>query len=406
MKLLVGPGLRDPKGNEAFLVKALRKVADVRTFGPDAPDFDTVLRELPLRWNPDFILVRDAEFYKIPKGLERAPMPVFALVGDYNLSMNSMLPILGCFDHFFCDTKGVRIFNKLGLLNCEFFCLYGYDPDVHRDYDGPKRWDVVFLGNLNHTVQQDREASLYELARLGKRYRIHVATGLYGPPYAKMLNSAYLVFNRSIRDEANMRFFEAMGCGSVVMNQHLNELDDLGFSANEHYLECTDVGEAIDRFFEQWDETQRERIRVGVRDVLPNHSYDKRAADLVDRLQSRSVDISRRSLIHLERSEIERRWARHHADSVPIPGGKCLPPYDPVLVGWQKHLVENELQIKNFDFALWFWWADLLAASGLYQAMGEFLLQQETLLSVFGCYDSIAAQLRRKLNELIYGFSG
>jgi hypothetical protein len=406
MKLLVGPGLRDPKGNEAFLVKALRKVADVRTFGPDAPDFEAVLRELPLRWSPDAILVRDAEFYKIPRGLERAPMPVFALIGDYNLSMSSMLPILGCFDHFFCDTKGVRIFKKLGFLNGEFFCLYGYDPEVHRDYGAPKTWDVVFLGNLNHSVQQEREASLYELARLGRRYRIHVDTGVYGSSYAKMLNSAHLVFNRSIRHEANMRFFEAMGCGAVVMNSHLDELDALGLLAGEHYLECLDVGEALDCFFEHWDDTQRNRIRLGARSVLPHHSYDKRAADLVEKLRSTPVDISRRSLSNLERAEIERRWVRHHADSVPMPGGKCSPPYDPVLVGWQKHLVEHELEIKNFDFQFWFWWADLLAASGLYQFMGEFLIQQEALLSVFGCYDSIAVQLRRKLNELIYGFSG
>lgn len=406
MKLLVGPGLRDPKGNEAFLVKALRKVADVRTFGTDSPDFDAVLRRLPFRWNPDAVLIRDAEFYKIPRGLERAPMPVFALVGDYNLSMSSMLPVLGCFDHFFCDTKGVRIFKKLGFRNCEFFCLYGYDPELHRDHGHPKTWDVVFLGNLNHSVQQERESSLFQLALLGRRYRIRVDTGVYGLPYAKMLNSSHLVFNRSIRDEANMRFFEAMGCGAVVMNPHLEELDTLGLRADEHYLECSDIEGAVDRFFKQWDDDQRNRLRLGARSVLADHSYDRRAADLVEILRTRPVDITRRSLAGLEKAEIERRWARHHADKVVIPGGKCLPPYDPVLVAWQRHLVEHELEIRNFDFHFWFWWADLLAASGLYQFMGEFLIRQEALLSVFGCYDSVAVQLRRKLNELIYGFSG
>lgn len=115
MRLLVGPGLYDPRGNEAFLVKALKKVADVKTFDQKASSFEDVLSGLPNGWNPDAIVVRDAEFYKIPSGIERADFPIFGLVGDYNLSLNQMLPILGCFDYFFCDTKGVRIFQQIGV---------------------------------------------------------------------------------------------------------------------------------------------------------------------------------------------------------------------------------------------------------------------------------------------------
>ncbi|MBW1681774.1 MAG: hypothetical protein JRJ83_10090 [Deltaproteobacteria bacterium] len=114
MKLLVGPGLRDPNGNEAHL-------------------------------------------------------------GDYNLSLGQMLPIMCCFDYFFCDSKGVRIFRKLGFQNCEFLCLYGFDPELHRDYGLEKMWDVAFVGNLNHAIQQERESHLFRLARLADR-RIGIAS--------------------------------------------------------------------------------------------------------------------------------------------------------------------------------------------------------------------------------------
>lgn len=405
MKLLIGPGLRDPVGNEAPLVKSLRKVADVRTFEPDAPDFAHVLRSLPFGWSPEAVLVRDAEFYKIPRGLECAPMPVFALVGDYNLSLPAMLPILGSFDHFFCDSKGERIFKKLGLTHCEFFCLYGYDPDVHRDRPGPKLWDIVFLGNLNHGVQQDRETSLYELARIGNRYRVHISTGIYGQEYAEVLSRSHLVFNRAIRDEANMRFFESIGCGATVMNRRLDELERLGFMADEHYLECGNIEAAVERYFHVWGAAERDRLKWKAKEALSRHSYDERARELVGRLRSNPVSIERRIFNQLEASERKRRWDLHHARQVSIPGGGNLAPFDPLLVRWQKLLVDGELEIKGFDFPMWFWWADLLAESGLYRFLGEFLVDREALLDAFGCYESMKQELRKRINRLIYGFS-
>ncbi|MBW2103755.1 MAG: hypothetical protein JRH05_14070 [Deltaproteobacteria bacterium] len=170
MKLLVGPGLRDPNGNEAHLVRSLKRMADVVTFDQQVDTLDGLLATLPSGWKPDAMLVRDAEFYRLPRGLEQAEFPVFALVGDYNLSLGQMLPIMCCFDYFFCDSKGVRIFRKLGFQNCEFLCLYGFDPELHRDYGLEKMWDVAFVGNLNHAIQQERESHLFRLARLADRY--------------------------------------------------------------------------------------------------------------------------------------------------------------------------------------------------------------------------------------------
>ncbi|HDI78183.1 MAG TPA: hypothetical protein ENF54_00940, partial [Desulfobacteraceae bacterium] len=184
MKLLIGPGLYDPKGNEAHLVKSLKKVADVKTFDHTHRNFKDVIDSLPRGWRPEVILIRDAEFYKMPMSLEEADCPVFALIGDYNLTLNQILPVLGVFDYFFCDTKGVRIFNKLGFYNCDFFCLYGYDKDIHKDYGLEKDIDIVFIGNLNHQVQKKRESLLFRLAKLGRYFRIVIDTDIFGTDYA------------------------------------------------------------------------------------------------------------------------------------------------------------------------------------------------------------------------------
>jgi hypothetical protein len=404
MRLLVGPGLYDPRGNEAFLVKALKKIADVKTFDQKVSSFENVLSGLPHGWNPDAIVIRDAEFYKIPSGIECADSPIFGLIGDYNLSLNQMLPVMECFDYFFCDTKGVRIFNKLGFDNCEFFCLYGYDPELHRGYNLKKDWDVIFIGNLNRSVQQEREKYLYRLVKMADKYRVHISTGIFGADYARLLNRAHLVFNCSIRGEANMRFFEAMACGAVVMNNHLDELDVLGFRPDEHYLEYEDPQEAVLKYFEEWTNEKKESIKVNVDQILSQHSYDNRARVLVEAIETADIDISRRRLSQLSRRERELRWEKYNADEVELKGATKMNRYHPVIVGWQKCLIENELDINNFDFDMWSWWIDLLSASGLYSYLTQFLAERENLLSSMDCYQGVAKKIQDKLNTLVYGF--
>ncbi len=392
LKLLVGPGLFDPRGNEAFLIKALKKIADVRTFDHKHDMFEEVLRELPSGWTPDAVLIKDSEYYKIPPGLEQVESPVFCLLGDYNLSLSQMLPVLGAFDHFFCDLKGTRIFRKLGFLNCDFFCLYGFDPELHRDYGMEKRWDVVFVGNLNHAVQQERASLLYRLAGMKDKYRINVATGIYGADYARMLNSSALVFNRSIREEANMRFFEALACGATVLNPHILELDLLGFTPGEHYVAFDELEKAIENYF-NWPESRKREIGENARSALRQHSYDMRAEELVRKISSLKVDTGNREFRQLPPEEIRRRWLMHHSEESDIPGLGRLGRYDPLLVGWQTHLVNNELDLRNFDFTMWFWWVRLLASSGRYSYLTHFAEEHERLLQPFDCYREIAGQL-------------
>jgi len=404
MRLLVGPGLFDYVGNDAFLVKALKKVADVKTFDKEAGTLEQVMCALPRQWSPDAIVIRDAEFCQMPLGLEEADVPVFALVGDYNLSLGNLLPVLGAFDYFYCDTKGVRIFNKLGFDNCEFFCLYGHDPEVHRDYGLYKDWDAMFIGNMNHSVQQDREERLYSLALLGDKYRVHIGSLVWGEEYGRFLNRSIMVFNYAIRDEVNMRFFEAMACGAVVINRHLDELDLMGFRPDVHYLAEEDPVAAMTKYFTEWTEDKKEEVQQNVKDILKHHTYDSRAQDLVERISSTQVDISRRRMLQFSEQERQLRWARYLSEEVEVNGMGMLNRFHPKVVGWQKHLVNNELEIRNFDFAMWTWWINLLARSGQDDFLRQFLSEREALLSPCGCYEQIADRVRNTLNLSLYGF--
>lgn len=374
-KILLGPGLYDPKGNEAFLVKAIKEKAETILFDGSFSSFEQLMDRLPRGWEPDFIIIRDAEFYRMPANLENSPYPVIGLIGDYNLTLNRMLPILDVFDYFFCDTKGVRIFNKLGFDNCEFFCLYGYDPDVHRPYykGDEKELDIIFVGNMNRAIQQERERYLYELARLGKRFRIKITTGVFGLEFAKLLSSARIVFNRSIRDEANMRFFEAAGCGSIVMNNHIQELDLLGFIPDKDYLSYNDLEEAITSFFEGNVREKEEELLSNMRNKIHLHTYRARAEALIDRIRTINIDTSQRRMLKYPAQIRLDRWQRYLSNEVNLRGGIKLNIFHPQIVAWAKHIVDNELEIKNFDMDMWFWWMDLLKNSGLEEYLRYFI---------------------------------
>ncbi len=395
LKLLVGPGLCDPSGNEAFLVKALKRTADVATFDHNHQKFEEVLRALPSGWTPDAVLVRDAEYYKIPPGLEAAEYPVFCLLGDYNLSLNQMLPVMGAFDHFFCDLKGVRIFKELGFTDCEYFCLYGFDPEVHRRYGAQKEWDLLFIGNLNHHVQQEREQLLYRLARLADKYRVHIGTGIFGAEYARMLASSILVFNRPIRDEANMRFFEAPACGAFVMNPRLEELDLLGFAPDEHYLAYESIEDAVNGYFQSWSENRKREAAEKALLALEQHSYEARAIELIRKIAGAEVDIAKRPLRHLSREQIQARWDMHHCEHIDVADLGRLDRFDPGMVRWQTHLVNNELEIRNFDFGMWTWWINLLFSCGLHSYLARFLDEKERLLRIFRLLPGAGGSNRR-----------
>lgn len=399
MKILLGPGLRDPKGNEAHLVRAIKRVAETVVFDHSFISIDQLLFRLPRGWEPDFIIIRDAEFYKMPSKLEDSPYPVIGLIGDYNLTLNKMLPILGAFDYFFCDTKGVRIFNKLGFDNCEFFCLYGCDPKVHRPYYAydDKELDVIFVGNLNRHVQQSREEYLYRLAQLGKRYKIKIATGVFGVDYARLLSSAKIVFNRSIRDEANMRFFEAAACGSVVMNNYLDELAMLGFEPNKDYLAYNDLEETIISFFTGNSKDKAEAIINNMKKKIIFHTYDSRAEELISKLKTLNIDISKRKMLCVPEQERLKRWQLYRSDVVQLRGGQ-LNIFHPQIISWAKQLVDNELEVRNFDIDMWFWWIDLLKNSGLEEYLGYFVKERLSLLnSVDFFYD-----IKKELEKYVY----
>lgn len=255
--------------------------ADIQ-YDPQNTTFEQILEKLPPDWQPELVLFWSPEYHPIPAGLEHCPYRLVAALGDWNLGLWKICDTLRMFDHILTDKRGVQVLQRFGFRNVSHAKLYGYDPDLHRRLpDEPKIYDVGFVGNLNHAVQGERARWLLRLARLSEKYKIAIATGLYGDDYVRFLNRCKITFNRSIRGEMNMRAYEAPACGSLLLYEADNlEVHDLYRNGVHCALyDEQNLEQVIDYYLH--NEEHRERVIETAYQHVQNYSYAKQYNRLI-----------------------------------------------------------------------------------------------------------------------------
>jgi spore maturation protein CgeB len=293
-----------PATTARYLEKSLRKRHDVITVGPaidaelirrwdlsnmrepvvphDIPsgpdvDMEAVVRSLPRSWKPDlFLWVESVQGYA-PRNIARLDCPTACYLIDSHFHLPKHHAWAWRFDWTFLVHR--QYCRDLAASGCSrvVWLPVACDPDVHGHPALPKRHGVGFVGSLN----QERRSELIE--RIGRRWPIHVERSFFRD-MARTFAESRIVFNNAARDDLNMRVFEAMASGSMLLTdaapgsgltdmfedgRHLVVYDDGNLEAKiEHYLAHDDEREAI--------------ARAGKEEVLRWHTYDHRAATLID----------------------------------------------------------------------------------------------------------------------------
>ena len=244
---------------------------DVRSFGTNESDYpfagpaatwESLLAQPGPDFAPDAIVWCRPEYYPFPgQGPLECPVPLVALVSDWNLAYSMLEGVLRLCDYIFTDRTGVETFRRAGYDRVAYWPCFAYDPGLYRAIPGLARsYDITFVGNLNHAVQRERASWLHRLALLGRRYRVRIQGGVYGEAYARLLNQSKIVFNRSIRGELNLRAYEATACGALLFLEEDNcEVRDVFRPGQECVLYNDDNFEAlVDRYLA--DDAARQRI--------------------------------------------------------------------------------------------------------------------------------------------------
>lgn len=167
-----------------------------------------------------------------------------------------------------------------------------------------KEYDVIFLGTSRKKVYPLRHDIVNDLQRIckkkGWRFLIRdrppgetvsrripdlikqgfIVGGKYAETVAK---SKIFVFGNSIFDYPLSKYFEVMGCATLVMADKPQSAEELHFEAGENYVEINreDWKNKLEYYLE--DDAERERIaRNGYETVMRYHTSEVRAKQLLD----------------------------------------------------------------------------------------------------------------------------
>lgn len=251
----------------------------------DAP-LEEALRECPRR--PDWIFHFESGRPVLPTGLEKSEIPTVCFQADTYAYTRKRIRWSSLFDHAVVFHPGYeRIFREAGHPGA--FLL---PHAVRREhFEGPERereFEVGWVGQASGAVYGRRAKWLPRLASefrtndWGKQYKLEEVAEVY--------RKSRVVVNFSRDDfpqDANLRVFEAMASGALLITSLPSELTELDFEEGVHfagYRKEAELLPQVRRYLSE--EAQRKKIGdAGRAKVLSEHTYDCRVTQLLAHLE-------------------------------------------------------------------------------------------------------------------------
>jgi GT2 family glycosyltransferase/tetratricopeptide (TPR) repeat protein/2-polyprenyl-3-methyl-5-hydroxy-6-metoxy-1,4-benzoquinol methylase len=216
-----------------------------------------------------FLNIDDGLSYDWPGELH--PSVFWAI--DTHLDFDACLAKARKFDFVFAAQRdGAERLRERGIATARWLPL-ACDPEIHAKHKVEKDFDLSFVGN----VIGDERTKLLRLIQ--KRIRSAFVGQRYFDEMAKTYSASRIVFNRSIRNDINMRVFEALACGSMLLTNDLVENGQAElFEDGVHLATYRDADELFDKFkYYIAHSDLRERIASAGRNlVLEKHGYKHR----------------------------------------------------------------------------------------------------------------------------------
>jgi glycosyltransferase involved in cell wall biosynthesis/2-polyprenyl-3-methyl-5-hydroxy-6-metoxy-1,4-benzoquinol methylase len=268
-------------GEKIRLLRALGRAADVPA-EEGQPSVSALLDRLPRGFSPDLFVWIDGGPGFLPLDLGRLDCPTVCLVGDSHAQIDWRLAYARQFSDVFVtfNRQHGPVFTAAGSRNVRWLPA-ACDPDIHRAFDVTPAFDVVFVGQTLRRWHPDRVRLLERLIAAG--LDVHVSTRIL-EEMALAFSRGRLVFNRSLAGDLNMRVFEALASGRLLLTDRLAPeagLDEL-FRDREH-LVCYDEDslEDLARHYLAHPDEREAIARAGRAAVLARHTYRHRTATLV-----------------------------------------------------------------------------------------------------------------------------
>lgn len=227
---------------------------------------------------PDLYLWVESVPGHFPKNLSSLKCPKACYLIDTYGSYQWHIEWAKHFDYvFLADLSFVERFRSLGL-NAHWLPL-GCDPQVHIPQSLEKTYDLGFVG----TISAGTDRHTY-LSALSAKFNLHTERSFLHE-MANTFARSKMVFNNAVgKTDLNMRFFEAMSCGTLLLSDmSQNSGQDIMFEAHQDYAlynerNLLDVTE----YYLKDDLARAAVAKSGQELVLAAHTYLHRMEHLMD----------------------------------------------------------------------------------------------------------------------------
>jgi O-antigen biosynthesis protein len=149
---------------------------------------------------------------------------------------------------------------------------------VYSSVKSADSYDIAFVGsNYKGNVPQRK----LWLDKLAERRRVFTSSSLFLSEMAKVYSASKIVYNYSVKDDLNMRIFEAMGCGSMLLTNRLTVESGIGdiFTEDSSYAAYSSLEELeLKVSYYLGDTAARQKIAsTGTVAVQTQHTFLNRA---------------------------------------------------------------------------------------------------------------------------------
>lgn len=245
-----------------------------------------------------YLRVDHGDDYLIPLPRRLRPAIFYAIDTHLPQSWRKIRRMAGEYDAVFCAQATAARHLRHGV-----WLPLACDHDPHVALNGSPGWDLAFVGNDGGIPRK------FYLQALRERY----PNSFIGRADATRLASIYsrtrIGFNYSIADDVNMRIFEVLAAGTLLLTNALahDDLARLGLEHRRHlvlYRTPQELVALIDEFLAHPEE-RRAIAHAGCALVRARHTYVHRLEQLLDTV-ARRLGVPGSRPTEISRSEISR----------------------------------------------------------------------------------------------------
>lgn len=297
--------VRQPITTGQYLEQALRKHCEVLTAGFRLPEpvlemwgftdpppypaqdvdlphpclYRQMLGALPSDFHTDVYFYVDSGLKELQPDIGLLTLPKVAYLIDTHVSPELRLAMARHFDSVFMAQKGqIDDYAAAGIEKLHWLPL-ACSPELHDVPETPRTLDLAYVGSLNSEEMPRRQALLHRLAAL---YPDHFIGRAWPHEMAAIYARAKIIVNVSHNRDVNMRVFEALASGALLITDESDGLEDL-FEDGKHlivYRKDEDLFDVV-AFYLENDEARENIAAAGRAEVYARHTYDHRIAELL-----------------------------------------------------------------------------------------------------------------------------